>query len=116
MERGSSFYERESDAKDPYEWEIVPISGGSPQKLNLQIPIADASLIAWSPDGKSILYVHMENGARNIWSAPLDGKAPRRLTAFASERITAFGVSPDNRLAISRGSTVRDVVLIKNAR
>jgi serine/threonine protein kinase len=107
---------RRPDAKGPYEWEIVPLSGGSPQKLNIQVPIADASNYAWSPDGKSILYVHEENGAGNIWSAPLDGKAPRKLTAFDSELVFAFDVSPDNRLAISRGSHVNDVVLIKNAR
>jgi Tol biopolymer transport system component len=107
---------RKPDGKGRYEWAILPLSGGSPQKLNIQIPIAEALQYAWSPDGKSILYIHEENGAGNIWSAPLDGNAPRKLTAFDSELIFAFGVSPDNRLAISRGSFVRDVVLIKNAR
>jgi serine/threonine protein kinase len=107
---------RKPDGKGSYEWAIVPLSGGSPQKLNIQVPTAGALKYAWSPDGKSILYVHEENGVGNIWSAPLDGKAPRKLTAFDSEAILAFDVSPDNRLAISRGSYVRDVVLIKNVR
>ena len=54
------------------------------------------------------------NGVGNIWAVPLDGKAPRKLTTFDSDGIFAFGVSPDNRLAISRGYFERDVVLIRN--
>jgi len=52
----------------------------------------------------------------DIWSVSLDGKAPRKLTTFDSDRTFAFDVSPESRLVISRGSFVRDVVLIKNPR
>jgi tricorn protease-like protein len=65
---------------------------------------------------KSILFSRSTKGVGNIWSVPLDGKAPRKLTAFDSDRIFAFGVSSDNRLVISRGSFLRDVVFIKNPR
>jgi tricorn protease-like protein len=71
----------------------------------------------WAPDGNSILCVrHDENGVGNIWSVPIDGKPPRRMTNFESERIFAFDVSPDNRLVVSRGNRVTDVVLIKNVK
>ena len=83
--------------------------------LKIPIPTVDPNP-SWAPDGKSILYVDVTNGVGNIWSAPLDGKPPRKLTAFDADQIFAFDVSPDNRLAISRGSVVRDVVLIKNVR
>jgi Tol biopolymer transport system component len=104
-------------AKYPYEWLAwVPLTGGSPQMLKMPVAAAEVTEIKWAPDGKSILYSRAENGVGNIWSAPLDGKAPRKLTAFDSDAIFAFDVSPDNRLALSRGSFVRDVVLIKNAK
>ena len=82
----------------------------------MPVTASEVTQYRWAPDGKSILYSHSENGVGNIWSAPLDGKAPRKLTAFESDIIFAFDVSPDNRLAISRGSMVRDAVLIKNAK
>ena len=108
------FY-KEPDAKDASAWAVVPLTGGSPQTLKIPIPTVEPNP-SWAPDGKSILYVDVTNRVGNIWSAPLDGKPPRKLTAFDADQIFAFDVSPDNRLAISRGSVVGDVVLIKNAR
>ena len=120
---GSVFFINQAPSKDPYDWaRIVPITGGEPKKLKMSVtagevnPYQESYGYAWAPDGKSILYLHMENGVENIWSAPLDGKAPKRLTSFDSQSIFAFGVSRDNRLAVSRGTSVVDVVLIKNVR
>ena len=117
------FFINQAPSKDPYDWaRIVPITGGEPKKLKMSVtagevnPYQESYGYAWAPDGKSILYLHMENGVENIWSAPLDGKAPKRLTSFDSQSIFAFGVSRDNRLAVSRGTSVVDVVLIKNVR
>jgi Tol biopolymer transport system component len=70
----------------------------------------------WAPDSKSILYARNENGVGDIWSVPIDGRAPRQLTTFNADSIFAFDVSPENRLVISRGNFVSDVVLIKNVR
>jgi serine/threonine protein kinase/Tol biopolymer transport system component len=111
-------FQVQADPKDPDEWAlIIPVAGGAPKKLKMPVPIGEVYAWAWSADGKAILYSHTEhNGAGNIWSMPLDGKAPKKLTAFNSEAIYAFGVSPDGRLAFSRGSYVVDVVLIKNVK
>lgn len=107
------FY-KQPDAKDPLAWvAVVPFAGGKPQTLKMPVPAGNGA--GWAPDGKSILYVDVTSGVGNIWSAPIDGKPPRKLTAFDADRIFAWDVSPDNRLVISRGSVVRDVVLIKNA-
>jgi Tol biopolymer transport system component len=114
---GTKIFLQKNDATDPYGWgTIIPTAGGDPQKLKMPVPAGGVVAFKWAPDGKSILYARNEHGVGNIWSAPIDGKAPRKLTAFDSEEIFAFGVSPDNRLAISRGSWTRDVVLIKNAK
>jgi len=45
---------------------------------------------------------------------PLDGKPPKKLTAFDTDRIYAFGVAPDGRMAMSRGDYLSDVVHIRN--
>jgi len=110
------FY-KEPDAKGPSAWTVLPLNGGNPQALKMTVPIPVLSWAgpSWAPDGKSILYTGAASGVGNIWSVPLDGAPPRELTAFDAEQIFAFDVSPDNRLAISRGTIVRDVVLIKNA-
>ena len=68
---------------DPFEWLAwVPLSGGSLQRVRMPVTASEVTQYRWAPDGKSILYSHAENGVGNIWSAPLDGKAPRKLTAF----------------------------------
>ena len=77
----------------------------------------NADYLRWAPDGGSVLFVrHDERDVGNIWSVPLDGSRPRQVTAFDSDVIFAFDVSPDGRLLLSRGRMLRDVVLIKNVR
>ncbi|MGH9496402.1 MAG: protein kinase domain-containing protein, partial [Candidatus Sulfotelmatobacter sp.] len=76
--------------------------------------------IQYSPGGKAIEYVVRENGVDNIWRQPLDeakgnGSAGKWETAFKSEHIGRFQWSPDgNRLAIVRGHTDSDVVLLRD--
>ena len=109
---------RYSRGEDSYEWAaIVSLSGGEVKKVRMPVPAGQFGLLRWAADGKSILYLRNESGVENIWSVPLAGGVPTRVTSFDSDqRIFAFDVSPDNRLVISRGNWVSDVVLIKNVR
>ena len=101
----------------PYEWTmLIPIDGGVPKKLKLSVAFGGAETFKWAPDGKSILYSRTEGGVGNIWSAAIEGKAPKKLTHFDSDRIFAFDVSPDNRLVIARGNFAIDMVLIKHVK
>ncbi len=51
----------------------------------------------------------------NIWEQPLSGGEPKSLTAFASQRITAFDISRDGkRLVLARGTARSDVALIRD--
>jgi Tol biopolymer transport system component len=110
-------FEEPPDSNHPYEWaRIVSMTGGEPTKLKMPVALGDVTAWAWSSDGKAILYALSENGAGNIWSMPLDGRAPKKLTAFDSQGIFAFDVSADGRLAIARGAYVTDVVQIKNVK
>ena len=103
---------------DSYQWAaIISIAGGEVKKVRMPIPASQVREFRWAADGKSILYSRDESGVENIWSVPLAGGAPRRITNFDSDqRIFAFDVSPENRLVISRGNRVSDVVLLKKVR
>jgi Tol biopolymer transport system component len=70
----------------------------------------------WSRDQQSLVYVETRNGVSNLWSQPLDGSAPKQLTNFQSDQIFSFSWSPDgSQLALSRGTSTSDVILIPNA-
>jgi eukaryotic-like serine/threonine-protein kinase len=71
--------------------------------------------VQYSSDGKALEYAVRENGVDNIWRQPLDGSAGKWETEFKFEHITQFRWSPDSRrLALVRGHTDSDVVLIRN--
>ena len=103
-----------SQGKDPYAWAaIVPISGGPVEPLRMAFSDGDVDSYRWAPGDRSILCVRRdEKGVENLWSMPLDGKPPRRVTSFEADFLYAFDVSADNRLVLSHGSGLRDVVLI----
>jgi Tol biopolymer transport system component len=110
-------FRKQTNANDLSEWAMtLPIGGGEAIKLKMPVPIGEVGTFRWAADGKSILYARSENGTGNVWSVPLNGKTPRKLTAFASDRIFDFDVSADGRLVISRGDILRDAVLLKNVR
>lgn len=49
----------------------------------------------------------------NIWRQPIDGSPPVQVTDFRDGRIFNFAYSRDgNQLALSRGTSNRDVVVI----
>jgi len=73
-------------------------------------------LLRFSPDGKAVVYPARENGVDNLWLQPIDGSKGRQLTNFTSERIYDFHWSFDGKqLAIVRGHTDSDVVLIRDS-
>ena len=72
------------------------------------------SKFAFTPDDKSVAYTALDDqGVANIWSQSLQGGAPKKITGFKSDNIFDFAWSPDGKqLAVSRGRTSRDVVLL----
>ncbi len=72
-------------------------------------------LVRFSRDGKAVVYPTRDNGADNLWLQPLDGSKGHTITNFTSERIRDFHWSFDGKqLALVRGHTDSDVVLIKD--
>ena len=95
---------------------ILPAGGGQPIKSFEDVPaLVSFGVVRWSADGNALLYVKTVGGVSNVWQRPLNGGEPKQLTAFTSQRITSFAVSRDGkRLALARGTTSSDVVLIRD--
>jgi Tol biopolymer transport system component len=73
--------------------------------------------VRFSRDGKAVVYPVRDNGVDNLWLQPLDGSKGKQLTDFISEHIYDFHWSFDGKqLAMVRGHTDADVVLIRDAR
>lgn len=71
--------------------------------------------IRWTADGKELSYVEIKDDVANIWAQPLDGGPKRQLTKFSSGLIFFYALSRDGKkFALSRGSKISDVVLIKD--
>jgi len=95
--------------------EVATDTGQVRREITMQKPWTGP--IHYSVDGKALEYVVRENGVDNIWRQPQDGSAGKWETAFKSEHISHFEWSPDGkRLAMSRGHTDSDVVLIRDSR
>jgi len=93
---------------------VLSIDGG-PLKVfdaKFQLP----ARMRWTPDGRAVTYIGSQDGLADIWSQPLDGGEPKRLTNFKADAIFSFDWSRDNKLVISLGTAASDVVLIRNAK
>ena len=97
----------------PIRLAVLPMDGGSPARIfdaRFQLP----ARMRWTPDGRAVTYIGRENGLSDIWSQPIDGGEPKRLTNFKADNIFSFDWSRDNKLVISHGTSTSDVVLMRN--
>lgn len=94
---------------------IIPFKGGPPVNLfDYQDP-GPPTPVRWTPDGRAIAYIRTVSGVSNIWVQPIDGSPPKQFTDFKELRLLNFAWSRDGKLlALSRGVTNSDVVLISN--
>jgi eukaryotic-like serine/threonine-protein kinase len=95
---------------------VLNVFSVADKKLAYQnIDARASSPIAFSPDGKKIVYVVREKGVDNLWEQPLEGSAYKQLTHFTAERIARFAFSPDgSQIAIERGHNESDAVLLRD--
>ncbi|HSA56855.1 MAG TPA: S41 family peptidase [Gemmatimonadaceae bacterium] len=54
----------------------------------------------WAPDGRALYYVSDHGGAENLWTRPLGGGAPRRLTSFGDGRVLWPQIAPDGKAIV----------------
>src|SRR5713226_3706450 len=72
--------------------------------------------IRFARDGRAVVYPVRNDGTDNLWLQPLDGSPGKQITDFKSEEITDFRWSFDGKqLAVIRGHTDSDVVLIRDS-
>jgi len=68
--------------------------------------------LAWTPDGRGVIYSIIQDGVSNLWVRPLSGGPPTPLTDFKEGLIFSFNWSPDgSQLVVARGSITDDAVL-----
>jgi Tol biopolymer transport system component/DNA-binding winged helix-turn-helix (wHTH) protein len=95
---------------------VIGADGGAPVKSfdetfqrHFEIPVR------WTPDGQNLLFRKTDNEAFNLWQQPLAGGKPTQFTRFSSDVIYSFLFSRNGKkLLLSRGSSVVNVVMIKD--
>jgi serine/threonine protein kinase/Tol biopolymer transport system component len=103
---------------------LIPFEGGEPaktvdfQRAAAPFPPLPDSGIKWTPDGRALAYLDARQGVSSIWIQPLDGGPPTQLTRFGKgDNVFSFAWSRDGKqLAMARGDSVSDVVLISNSK
>jgi TolB protein len=109
-----SYPESQDPFAPPNRVAIIPFEGG-PIEKTFEVPATGTvlSVVQWSHDGKSILYSVTQSNVTNIWSQPIDGGAAKQVTDFKDLLMTGFAWSHDGKqLACTRGSLVRDAILV----
>ena len=73
--------------------------------------------LAYTPDGKGIVYIVREKGVDNLWVQPLDGTPHRQFTHFKKDKTFRFVFSPDgSKIAVESGEVESDAVLLRDSR
>jgi eukaryotic-like serine/threonine-protein kinase len=69
-----------------------------------------------SRDGRTLLFNNATTGTRNLWTMPLDGKAPpRQMTAIAGDNVMHSSLSPDgSRVAFASRATGNSDIWTQN--
>jgi eukaryotic-like serine/threonine-protein kinase len=94
---------------------VFDFKGGRPVKV-FDRPSTSGEAVYWAPDGKALDYIETVGGVGNIRRQMLTGGAPIQLTRFRENRLFDFAWSPGGtQLAIARGRTISDVVLMKDS-
>jgi Tol biopolymer transport system component len=108
-------YDLRHEADPQWGVTVIPFGGGAPLR-RFSIPVSELSrLVRWSPDGRALTYIDGSEG--NLWSQPLAGGPPVRLTDFKAERTFSFDWEPSGeQLVCARGLLTSDVVLIRDFR
>ena len=94
---------------------VLPSSGGAPLFTGEPPSTIDAmGIFGWTADGRGMAALDDRSGIPNLWIYPLDGSPGKQITHFHQSEIHGFSWSPDGKsIALSRGPTEQNVVLIK---
>jgi Tol biopolymer transport system component len=101
---------------------LISVEGGSPtQVIDLPNDLdfrGPSKNLAWTADGRSVIFPAVEKGVTNLWIQPLgapQGKptSPRQWTHFSANSVTRFAISPDGKqIVLARDASTTDIVLV----
>jgi len=79
------------------------------------MPINSAGwMLRWTADGQALTYALQRGATVNLWRQAVSGGQPTQITHFP-DQVIAYAWSADGkRLAVTRESSSRDVVLFRN--
>jgi Tol biopolymer transport system component/DNA-binding winged helix-turn-helix (wHTH) protein len=101
----------ESEITDLY-W--IPASGGEPHQVTQDRKVING--IAWSSDGKSIVFSSNRAGQEALWKVTLEGGTPKRLPV-GTEDATEPSIPPKgNHLAFVEGGAIFGILRIGAAK
>ncbi len=69
---------------------LVPIAGGEPRRLTNDN--RDLDRLAWTPDGREIVFVSDRAGNSSLWTITISGGTPERMAAV-SDNVYALAIS-----------------------
>ena len=114
-----SFPEKSGNPQAPTKFKLTLLSaadGSVVKQFDESISGGKISPV-WTPDSKAVSYTVTKNGVTNIWSQPIDGSPPQKITDSKTEEIFRYGWSKDyQKLAFEKGMTINDVVIIRHLR
>jgi serine/threonine protein kinase/Tol biopolymer transport system component len=101
---------------------VMPAEGGAPTEV-IDLPndldfSSPPKNLAWTADGRGIIFTAVEKGVTNLWIQPLgtsQGKPapPQQWTHFSANSVTRFAISPDGKqIVLARDASTTDIVLI----
>jgi Tol biopolymer transport system component len=109
-----AYFYRDRSLIPPQGVAITAFEGGTTKRL--EIPLA-LKILRWATDSRSFLYTRNEGGVDNIWSQPIAGGTPKRITHFNTDIIDSFDLSRDGkRIVMDRGPATSDAVLLRDVR
>lgn len=77
---------------------IAPIGGGTASKLTSN-PAMDSDPL-WTADGKNIVFSSDREISKDVWTVPVEGGIPRRLTTYGGSEVP-LAVSADGKVYFS---------------
>lgn len=109
-----SFWDEE---KKQLAQEIYTIATGERRRFELPISAVgegqNEPSVKWTPDGQNFSFINAEKGVSNIWTQPLKGGKPTKVTDFKEYSIYSYDWSADGKkIILARGKANNDVVLM----
>ena len=97
---------------------ILPLDGGGKQTLfDLPQNLYWSGGPRWTPDGRTLTYIEKRGNSSNLWGQPVSGGPAKILAEFKENGMLYREWSPGGKqVAIVRGTTRTDVVMVRNFR